>query len=155
MAAQSRVNVESMSRHEILGSGILVGVDRILVPLHVVGNAPATQLNLSFGEKKCHIYSGQEYVEHNSEKDFCIIRVNALDGVYPEKNCLIPEVSDTYFGEVMLAHQVNGETVFSFGETCSQRDPNESSFMSSHVKTYQGSSGAAITRLMGRSWECT
>ncbi len=127
-----------------LGSGILLGPDRLLIPLHLAkkhlhprdlsvvfhvdGNAP-----LSF--------EIAEFMNYEKSTDYCIAQLKPQDGHHADHWVTIPPLRDARPDEeLMLVHQRDGQPVFSLSKAGKENSSNPS-FQMVFSDTSPGSSG--------------
>lgn len=144
-ADKARANIQSRS-DEHLGSGILVGIDRLLVPAHILGAYSPDDFQVTFKcENKLRSwiqkFSCARFLEYNTGHDWCIIQLNARpDGIYPGNLVKMPSYHEDYTGKALLVHQENGVTKFSLGEI-KQEDQRQAPFSCSEIQASEGSCG--------------
>lgn len=117
----------SDGRH--IGCGLLVGIDRFLVPAHVIGGTHPSDLMVNFGlnspigqESFPQKFKVIQFAEVDLNFDFCILQLDlGEDGRYPGEQIPIPkfsqEASDVESFFLIHANE-KGTKVVSFGEPC-------------------------------------
>jgi len=92
------------------GCGLLIGIDRFLVPAHLVNGLCPSELQISFmleAEQRCFPldYPVLQILEINQSQDFCILQLGDLAGKLPGHSLPIPQVSfRAHDDEVLFIH---------------------------------------------------
>lgn len=151
-AQNSLVQVYSASGSPI-GCGILVGVDRMLVPAHVVENGCPSHFNIQFmGQTECVCYFAKfpfiQFLEVNVEYDYCLVQLGTgtdrfTEGMYPGQCMGMPTLRCKHYeGQFLFAHiDEFGQYRMSIGDPCSGRQV--SNRYCAYSQTEAGSSGGA------------
>lgn len=134
-----------------LGCGILIGIDRILVPAHILSQTCTDNLRIEFDmsdERYCFSQSFNVLQAHDfhPELDFCILQVARANsghcaGYYPGQKISIPGFSfQQHHDEFLLVHtDGKGSQIVSIG---AQRQCSDwGGQLCSYSATVQGSSG--------------
>jgi hypothetical protein len=138
-----------------LGCGVLVGIDKLLVPYHVIQGMPLNQISINFNVDDAYHqrtvpqrFCVLDVHDVRSELDFCILQLSQAHGgpfnsLYPGQILPIPSQScSTHLDEFALVHaNENGEQVVSLGNPQPCRNPGN--YLCSYSGTIQGSSGGA------------
>lgn len=137
---------------ETIGSGVLVGVDCLLVPLHLVQTGAPHQFSVHFEDQNGsnHIYKFATFREFNARFDYCIVQLEAdANNRHAGEAIPIPEVSQGSARELLLVHQKEGKTIFSLSQTSLVPIPT-SAFTFSFSSTHPGSSGGCLFTKNGK-----
>lgn len=155
IADKSLARIENTSFGMHLGCGVLIGIDRLLVPAHIVRGTCASKLKIRFNADDGHTcfeqsYKGARFLEVNDYLDFCILQLATATegryrGHYPGNHFPIPTHAakphaQHHVDEHLLIH-VNecGAPIVSIGQPCSSWSDQE--YCSTSPTTDGGSGG--------------
>lgn len=131
-----------LNNDQNLGCGILIGIDRMLVPYHVISGTYADNLEICLqNDSHAYKFNGLKFLILNPELDFCILQLSKNEqGFWPGQLIDFPEISfQKYSGSFVFA-RFDGETpstqIVQLGVSC-----HESHFYSI-VETLPGCSGS-------------
>lgn len=133
-----------------LGCGVLVGIDRLLVPFHVLEGHCLDALDILFevdSGESCYLYSCKAValLSANRENDFCLLQVSPICGfesMLPGNLLSIPGMSwERAFSDTLMVHVADdGSKVLSLSSPCSRFASED---LCSYHPTTPGSSGGA------------
>jgi len=136
------------------GCGVLVGIDRLFIPAHIISGSCLSDLKVLFVREDnyyCYVYSFDvaRFLIIDNQLDFCILQLAPNnDGTLPGNHIPIPAISyDQHRGEFLFARfdgDIPKVNVIPFGQACYD------SYFCSVVQTEPGSSGSGCFDQNGR-----
>lgn len=140
-----------------LGCGVLVGVDRLLLPPHILEGLclPDIEVWFEIGTLGSFCSRALQVLACNREKDFCLLHLSAIKvsttrSFLPGELCPVPSISyETPLARTLLVHiDVSENKVLSFADPCRTPSLYARDFCSYHP-TVPGSSGGAYFTAAG------